>query len=481
MDFFLRKFDFVDLFAGVGGFHHALGSPEFGGRCVLSVDIDPECRTVISSTWPELQEEERLISDIRSLTLDPEGEPRTSVEIARLVPDHDVLCAGFPCQPFSKSGAQIGVLDQTRGTLFFDIAKIVEAKRPKFLMLENVRNLAGPRHTHTWNVIVQTLRSLGYRVSDDPVVFTPHFLPPELNGRPQSRDRVFILATRVDVRLEEGLQHGLLSEPPLIRRSPVGEWNPQAWNIEDFLLDEDDPTVDFSPYRLRVEEVAWLNAWNAFIEGIPDNDLPGFPIWVDAFQVRPNIPAGTPKWKADFLRKNSEFYSKHRQFINAWRKESWLDGREYRVRDFPASRRKFEWQARSAQPKRRDRDIWKLTIHFRPSGIRVKPATYLPALVAITQTSIIGSRRRRITPTEAARLQGLPDWVFSRAGVDDATAYKQAGNAVNVGVVQYVAAHLFAAGGEEWGREVYELVQRVGGSVMEEASTPKGNDEGEAA
>jgi len=94
----------------------------------------------------------------------------------------------------------------------------------------------------------------------------------------------------------------------------------------------------------------------------------------------------------------------------------------------------------------------------------VKPATYLPALVAITQTSVIGSRRRRITPVEAGRLQGLPDHVFPTAGVDDSTAYKQAGNGVNVGVVKFVAAHLFASAGVTWGAEIVEATQVAGGT-----------------
>lgn len=85
--------------------------------------------------------------------------------------------------------------------------------------------------------------------------------------------------------------------------------------------------------------------------------------------------------------------------------------------------------------------------------MRVKPATYLPALVAITQTSIIGSRRRRITPVEAGRLQGLPDQVFASGVVDDATAYKQVGNAVNTGVVAHVARALFASAGLDWGQQ----------------------------
>lgn len=437
----VSKFKFVDLFAGVGGFHHALSAPDFGGKCVMAVEFDDACQTVYRSTWPEMGDS--LRGDIRSLTQNEDGTDRDLEELAALVPDHDVLCAGFPCQPFSKSGAQLGVLDSTRGTLFFDIAKIIEAKKPRFLVLENVRNLAGPRHATTWATIIETLRSLGYRVSDQPVVFSPHLLPPSLNGRPQSRDRVFILATLVG----DGES---LEQEPLIQRSPVGNWDPNSWNVEDFLLDDSDIS-NVKDYALRAEEVAWLEAWQAFVQGIPTDDLPGFPIWVDAFVARPVIPPGTPDWKADFLRKNSEFYRKHRTFIRSWLRRSWITGSAYRVADFPASRRKFEWQARAAQPKRADRDLWQLTIHLRPSGIRVKPATYLPALVAITQTSIIGSRRRRITPVEAGRMQGFPDNVFVDAGVDDSTAYKQAGNAVNVGAVQHVARALFSSAGVTWG------------------------------
>lgn len=465
-------FRFIDLFAGIGGFHHALSSPDFGGECVLAADIDANCRQVYASTWPKMPAE-CLIGDVRSLTMNDAGEDRSIEELAELVPDHDVLCAGFPCQPFSKSGAQLGILDSTRGTLFFDILKIAQAKKPRFLILENVRNLAGPKHTKTWDTIIASLRSLGYRVSDTPVVFSPHLLPPHLGGRPQSRDRVFILATLFD-------QDARLVQAPLVKRGPVGNWDPNMWNIEDFLLD-DIEIPNISDYQLRDEEVAWLDAWQAFIQGIPDDDLPGFPIWVDAFRPRPEIPPGTPDWKRDFLRKNSEFYNNHRTFIRAWLRRSWMPGRAYRVADFPSSRRKFEWQARLAQPKRADRDLWKLTIHLRPSGVRVKPATYLPALVAITQTSIIGARRRRITPVEAGRLQGIPDHVFPTSRVDDKVAYKQVGNGVNVGVAKFVASQLFESAGLPWGDKVTMAVKEAQVMRPTEATVFRDDEEEDAA
>lgn len=465
-------FRFIDLFAGVGGFHHALSAPEFGGECVFAADIDEACRRVYSSTWPKMNPE-AIVGDIRAMTRTEDGTDRALDELAGLIPDHEVLCAGFPCQPFSKSGAQLGILDSTRGTLFFDIVQIIKAKRPQFLILENVRNLAGPRHRDTWDTIVLSLRSLGYRVSDEAVVFSPHLLPPSLGGRPQSRDRVFILARRVD-------DGSSLEQIPLVKRAPVGGWNPNHWDIEQF-LDDDDQIPNLADYKLRPEEVAWLDAWHAFIQGIPDDELPGFPIWVDAFTSKPSFPAGTPSWKADFLRKNSEFYVRHRTFIRSWLRRSWIRGQAYRVADFPASRRKFEWQARLAQPRKVDRDLWRLTIHFRPSGIRVKPATYLPALVAITQTSVIGSRMRRITPIEAGRLQGLPDYVFSRAGVDDKVAYRQVGNGVNVGVVRYVAAALFASSGLGWGRSILRRVEELQCAESLRVCTLHARDQGEDA
>jgi DNA (cytosine-5)-methyltransferase 1 len=431
---------FVDLFAGIGGFHQALADPEIGGECVLAVEIDPACQQVYRANWPDTP----LVGDVRTLTQRADGSEATLGEIADAVPDHDVLCAGFPCQPFSKSGFQQGVRDRTRGTLFFDIMEIIRAKRPRFVVLENVRNLAGPRHVATLATIVRALREASYRVADDPIVFSPHLLPPELGGAPQVRERVFIVAERVDVVRDPADLVGRV----LIENRSVPGWDPTLWRVES-ILDSDDEIRDLERYRLRPEEVGWIEAWQAFVQEIPSDWLPGFPIWADQFVLSPSIPDDTPAWKADFLRKNASFYAAHRRVIDRWRRHRWGPLRQ-RLDEFPPSRRKFEWQARTWQPTRAERNLWDLVMHLRPSGIRVRPPTYLPALVAITQTSVIGSRRRRVTPTEAARLQSMDPRILARGEVDDATAYRQLGNAVNVGVARHVVRTLLDASARGW-------------------------------
>jgi len=173
------QFKFIDLFAGIGGFHGALSAA--GGEGIWSSEIDNKAALIYELNWGL-----KPAGDIVALT-DP--------SVSKTIPKHDVLAAGFPCQPFSKSGKQQGFRDTTRGTLFFNICQILEARKPAVVFLENVRNLAGPRQRDTWLTIIRELRNLGYRVSDIPTVFSPHLLPPSLGGAPQVRERVFILGT----------------------------------------------------------------------------------------------------------------------------------------------------------------------------------------------------------------------------------------------------------------------------------------------
>ena len=423
-------FTFVDLFAGIGGFHAALSA--LGGSCVYASEIDPDASAVYQRNWG----------------LQPAGDIVAATTGCMDVPAHDVLAAGFPCQPFSKSGYQRG-MDEARGTLFWNICRVLEQRHPSVVLLENVRNLAGPRHAHEWDVIVRSLRELGYRVSSTPAVFSPHLLPPEHGGRPQVRERVFVLAAYVG-----GLQD--IDVDPVVRNKPLPGWEPASgWDVRrDLPLDEKLTAADAAKVALSGPEVEWIDAWDDFCQTLRQDGairLPGFPVWADAFVTTDDlvIDETTPRWKADFLRKNALLYTTHRRAIDAWL-DRW-NGLEH----FPASRRKLEWQAQDAP------SLWETVMHFRPSGIRAKRPTYLPALVAITQTSIVGNRRRRITTREAARLQGLPEW-FDFGDQRDALTYRQLGNGVNVGVAHHVLREHVLQHRELIGMHAPGLVAAVG-------------------
>lgn len=420
------SFRFADLFAGIGGFHAALTM--MGGECVLASEIDDHAAHVYRSNWMDSEEKRsRLWGDIAAFA--PDDGPVKA-------PKHDVLTAGFPCQPFSKSGAQLGTRDRVRGTLYFNILRIIESRRPSVVLLENVRNLAGPRHKETWSTIIATLRQAGYRVSDTPAVMSPHLIPPELGGTPQIRDRVFIAAVYVGKR--RALRETDVA--PVVSRSAVGDWRPHEWDLARTpllatgghpLLEEETSLNGRRKENLTASEVLWIDAWDDFVRSVGSQSrkarLPGFPLWVDSWGPRPaiEVTADTPNWKRAILAKNVAFFEANKQNISRWM-NNWnlLDA-------FPASRRKLEWQAQDAQ------SLWDCIIHLRPSGIRVKRPTYLPALVAISQTPIIGPRRRKLTPREAARLQSLPD-SFDFGAQGDGQTFKQLGNGVSVGVVYYV-------------------------------------------
>jgi DNA (cytosine-5)-methyltransferase 1 len=451
-------FKFIDLFAGIGGFHHAMAG--LGGECVLACEIDKECRKVYESTFGK----NFIFADnIRKLTrqdIDNENTCLTSDEINKMVPDHDIICGGFPCQPFSKSGEQLGVKDKTRGTLFFDIVQIIEAKKPKYFFLENVRNLAGPRHLETWKIIIDTLQGLGYRVSSTPLIFSPHLLPPNLGGAPQVRERVFIIGAREDIENGEILNLATFNEMLIGKKF----WNPDKWKISD-LLDADSDIENLELFFVSKSENVYLEAWDYFIRNIEVENLPGFPMWAFAFQSAPELNDAMASWETEFRIKNSTFYSNNKKFIDGWKKMKWGE-EKITVSEFPISRQKLEWQARKHHPTQLKRTLQDLVIQFRPSGIRVKPPSYLPALVAITQTSVVGpllrkgaSEYRKLTPIEAGRLQGMPDEVYKNSTVSTQAAYKQLGNAVNVGIIKRAAGILL--GQYEFTAETEQLTMKL--------------------
>ena len=405
------SFTFADLFAGIGGFHSALA--KHGGQSVFVSEIDKSARSVYARNWLE-GDEEFIRGDITKLTAGP-------VRVER----HNVLTGGFPCQPFSKSGSQHGVAE-ARGTLFYDILRIVETKKPELILLENVRNLIGPKHISDYKVMIRLIRELGYVVSDEPTILSPHEIPEHLGGSPQHRERIFIGAVRMNSSTAKSLEN----IEPLLPRHPFSDLGPIEWNLAEFLeKNASKSSILQEGEELSLEQKRALRVWNEFVQlnfSANSEKLPGLPLWTEFWKPRSEIriPKEIPEWKKRFIERNSEFYTHNRRWIDPWLSKA-------RLEELIPSYRKFEWQAQEY------RNINKCLIQFRPSGIRVKAPNYVPTFVAMAQTPVLGWEKRSLSVSEAKALQGFSK-SFKFGDQRDSLSFKQIGNAVHVGVASNV-------------------------------------------
>lgn len=187
---------FIDLFAGLGGFRIALES--LGAKCIYSNEWDKHAQIVYEKNFGEM----------------PEGDI-TKVD-EKTIPNHNILCAGFPCQAFSISGKQKGFED-SRGTLFFDVARIVKEKQPEIVFLENVKNFASHDNGRTLEVVKATMEELGYS-------FEYKVLNAVDYGIPQKRERIYMVCFRNDL----GVHDFSFPEPFELTR-----------HVENFLLDDE--------------------------------------------------------------------------------------------------------------------------------------------------------------------------------------------------------------------------------------------------
>lgn len=181
-------FKFIDLFAGIGGFRIAL--QELGGKCVFSSEIDNAVKQTYAANFGEFP-----FGDIRDFT----DIKISDKQLNRLIPDHNILAAGFPCQPFSLAGVSArtslgqdhGFLDEVKGTLFFDIARIVKVKQPDIVFLENVKNFQGHEGGKTFKTVQNTMKDLGYKL------FSTTINAEKLV--PQSRQRFYMICFRENI------------------------------------------------------------------------------------------------------------------------------------------------------------------------------------------------------------------------------------------------------------------------------------------
>lgn len=417
---------FVDLFAGLGGFH--LAARQLGGECVFASEINPKLRENYKENFG----------------IEPAGDIK---EIdAKNVPEHDLLCAGFPCQPFSKAGEQMGWKDAVRGTVFFNIVQVLRHRQPKFVILENVAHFVRHDKGNTYARVKQCLEALGYEVRH--AQLSPHRF-----GVPQIRERMYMVGCLGGL---DGFEW------------PQPAANGDRLSISDVLDEKPSDAVGLSEQVIRC-----LETWQEFLKTFPEKEqLPSFPIWSMEFKAtypykrdslykvelarlrkskgcfgktlntsyRRDIIARVPSyargkkdafpyWKQVFIRQNRALYRKHQSSIRPWLPK---------IKQFPPSLQKLEWNCHGEE-----RDIWKYVIQFRASGVRVKRPTTSPSLVAMTTTQvpIIGWERRYMTARECARLQSMDglEYLPNRT-----TAMAALGNAVNVKVARLVLEKLLA-------------------------------------
>lgn len=221
-------FRFIDLFAGIGGIRS--GFEAIGGQCVFTSEWNKHAVRTYKANWYCDPQQHRFNEDIRDITLSQRSDvsdEEAARHIRESIPQHDVLLAGFPCQPFSLAGVSKknamgrahGFACETQGTLFFDVVRIIAARQPAIFVLENVKNLKSHDQGRTFRIIMQTLDELGYEVADaghtgpdDPkVIDGRHFLP-------QHRERIVLVGFRRDLQLHAGFTlRDIAAQYPAVR------------------------------------------------------------------------------------------------------------------------------------------------------------------------------------------------------------------------------------------------------------------------
>ncbi len=468
----MSKFNYVSLFSGIGGFEQALN--KLGGNCVLASEIDKFANQAYEVLY---------------------GEP-TAGDITQLdamdIPDHDLLVGGFPCQAFSVAGKRLG-FDDTRGTLFFEVARIAKEKKPKAILLENVKGLVGHDKGKTLDTIVQTLNDIGYTV-DFEVLNSKYF------GVPQNRERIFIIAVHDDLIEAEPWTIAGNTVVPKGKRRISGYTGEDAWELKTFNFDW--PPQESVDTRLRdileteVDEKYYLDDEKTAKLVAQLDDSSGEPVIFDVSQVghegkariykgvSPTISAREYKeprmdgsYEGLLIRKSMKRdYAIAEEILPVLtpdRLEKRQNGRRFKedgeemftitAQDRHGiaiklhakhpnermSRQAIETFNDSSQPKEHGDMIQAYNRQHLKDGIcptlTTRPEGFKTASLPVVASEPPRYRIRKLTPKECFRLQAFTDEAhdaLEAAGISNSQRYKMAGNAVTVSVIEAIGERL---------------------------------------
>lgn len=434
--------NFIDLYAGLGCFHQAL--LKLGHNCVWATEINSTLRELYKKNFPDTLIE----GDIFKKEL-------------KEIPDHDIICAGFPCQPFSRAGKRLGLNDIKNGNHFHRILQIIDSRKKnkaKYLILENVETILKHDGGYTFSLIREELEKRKYEVSAK--VLSPHEF-----GVPHFRKRLFIVGA---LKKKGGLRNF---------NFPVGFKNNNI-SIDDIVDKKNKPfegeNIYLSDYQKKIIEF-----WGGFLKLFHNKPFPSFPIWSQEwganYPYEYSTPFSTPSkhlmglrgsfgkeitsqkksdiflnyiprystvkqkkfpgWKIRFIKQNRAFYNDNRAIIDRY-----LINNPHFF-DFEFSHQKFEWNCKGEKNILTDK-----LIQFRPSGIRVKRKNWSPALTTVrTQNVFYPKIGRQLSVLENSKLQSLelkflPDIKKGRFYPNG--GHRALGNAVNVKLVKLIAENL---------------------------------------
>ena len=426
---------FAEIFAGLGGFHHGF-SKAGGFECVFASEIDPTLRKLYEANF-----QVRTEGDITKVDED-------------IVPEHDILCAGFPCQPFSLAGLKQGVGCPKSGRLIEHVVRIVKHRMPEFLILENVPGLMTVANGSVWKELVVSFRQLGYRL-------THKIISPIDLGIPQNRQRLFIVASlNHDLSRVFNWPHPeraiplkeFLSSPAdscriveSEKRAQLRKWQllltscslPEEMPILSICAPEFGATypVDFSRCKLA-ELRRYRGAYGQSLDNCRN--------WKSLLGSLPSYcrkGRRVPDWLKQSVEFSRDIYNQNKELLDSWHAGFNKDRNSWQM---------LEWRGY-----RKNHLLSDHLLQFRASGIRVlKPCT-LPTLVAMTKTQvpIVGSGMRYLSKVEAAGFQNLND--LPKLPENDSAAFRAIGNAVNAGIVERIALNIRSihSVNSEFGRE----------------------------